>query len=640
MSKNLPSPSSGDADRLLRRYWGHDTLRAVQRRAVEAVLAGRDTLALLPTGGGKSVCYQIPALLLPGLTVVVSPLIALMEDQVKALRRRGIAADYLDGSLSAAQQALRWEAAGEGKIKLLYITPERIATEGFARAAQDLRVSLIAVDEAHCISDWGHDFRPAYRQIVRLREAFPAAPVIALTATATRRTAADICRSLSFRPDFEVVRESLRRKNIAYQVCENDVRADTLLTLLRPIRQGSAIVYCGTRADVLATARMLEDNGLSAAQYHAGMNSALRSRAAGEWMRGEKKIMVATSAFGMGIDKPDVRLIVHRYLPASPEDYFQQAGRVARDGQPGRAVILYDAKSVETLRRHARATPDPQVVLQVYRRLCVLFSLAEGEAAERPYRFSFSEFCAHCPLPSSQVRQALDLLVRCGVLAFFDGGSPVPRVRILASAAECHAWPQGASARVLEALARSADGVFGYACEIDVQKLAELAELRVEELLAVLTDLASRGVVEYIPQGERSVLSFCMPRNDRIVGELLEKNILGSRQRRQERAEGMERYLYTEQCRARWIEAYFGEDRRDDCGCCDRCRSRQNADPVERILENGPLSAARIAQRAGLTLPQTISRLRELMDAGQVSFDGREKFSLASFGAQEPGKPS
>ena len=629
MPKNQLSSRLNDAEGLLRRYWGHDALRAVQRRAIEAVLDGRDILALLPTGGGKSVCYQIPALLSPGLTLVVSPLIALMEDQVKALRHRGIAADFLNGSLSAAQQAQRWEAAGEGKIKLLYITPERVATEGFERAAQYLRVSLIAVDEAHCISDWGHDFRPAYRQIVRLRDFFPEAPVIALTATATRRTAADICRSLSFRPDFQLVRESLRRENVAYQVRENDVRADALLALLRSVSQGGVIVYCGTRADVLATARMLEDNGLSVAQYHAGLNAALRSRAAGQWMRGEKQIMVATSAFGMGIDKPDVRLIVHRYLPASPEDYFQQAGRVARDGLPGRAVILYDAKSVEILRRHARSMPDPQAVLQVYRRLCTAFALAEGETAERSYRFSFSEFCSRCAMPAVQVRMALDILVRCGVVAFFDGESPVPRVRVLAAPAECHAWPEGAGGRVLEALARSADGVFGYVCPIDVQELAALAELRVEELLGVLTDLASRGVVEYIPQGARSVLSFCLPRNDRNVEELLARNIRESRARRQERAEMMERYLSAGQCRARWIEAYFGEDRQDDCGCCDRCLAQRNADPIERVLEHhGPLPAREIARMSGLTLSQTISRLRKLMDAGQVGFDGRENFAL------------
>ena len=326
--------TTAEADELLRCYWGHECLRPAQRKAIEAVLAARDTLAILPTGGGKSVCYQIPALLLDGVTLVVSPLIALMEDQVKALSRKGIPAACINSSLPASEIALRLDQAANGALKLLYLTPERITTESFARMARYLPVSLLAVDEAHCISQWGHDFRPAYREIVRARDFFPV-PTIALTATATRETAADICRSLRFAEDFQVVRESFRRENISYQVVENESVATELLELLWEDPQGCAIVYCGTRAEVLATARMLEENGISAGEYHAGLSASIRSRALRKWIEGEKRVMVATNAFGMGIDKADVRLVVHRYIPPSPEDYFQQAGRAGRPSLSG-----------------------------------------------------------------------------------------------------------------------------------------------------------------------------------------------------------------------------------------------------------------------------------------------------------------
>ena len=450
--------TTAEADELLRRYWGHECLRPAQRKAIEAVLAARDTLAILPTGGGKSVCYQIPALLLDGVTLVVSPLIALMEDQVKALSRKGIPAACINSSLPASEIALRLDQAANGALKLLYLTPERITTESFARMARYLPVSLLAVDEAHCISQWGHDFRPAYREIVRARDFFPV-PTIALTATATRETAADICRSLRFAEDFQVVRESFRRENISYQVVENESVATELLELLWEDPQGCAIVYCGTRAEVLATARMLEENGISAGEYHAGLSASIRSRALRKWIEGEKRVMVATNAFGMGIDKADVRLVVHRYIPPSPEDYFQQAGRAGRDGRPCRAVILYDRKAIATLRRRSSAGLAPEEVLKVYRLLCAYCGLGEGEAPEGKYTFSPEDFFARCPLPEAEVRGALDTLVRTGVLVFPEGENLVPRVRILASPDECRQLDQGVAPlrRVVEELYKGQD---------------------------------------------------------------------------------------------------------------------------------------------------------------------------------------
>lgn len=614
------------ANDILRRYWGHTALRPAQQKAIAAVMEGRDTLAILPTGGGKSVCYQVPALLFPGVTLVVSPLIALMEDQVKALTGKGIRAAYINSTLSYPEIQIRLDQAAAGNIRILYITPERIATESFQQASRYLNISLIAVDEAHCISEWGHDFRPAYRNIAGLRKLF-SAPVIALTATATRKTATDICQSLSFGSDFEIVLESLRRPNLAYLATESNSCTEDLLGILQQ-NPGTGIVYCGTRAEVLATAHMLEKNGISAAQYHAGLSVPVRSRALGQWMNGEKRVMVATNAFGMGIDKADVRTIVHRYIPPSPEDYFQQAGRAGRDGKPGKAIVLYDRKAVATMKRLSESSPDARHVLAVYRLLCTFLGIGEGEFPDGETSFPPEDFYLFSGKDPVEVRAALAVLVRTGIIRFSDNENPLPRVRILASPAECHDIPEGNTSRAMEALVRSLDGVFSYANDLDPELLAPQAALTVKDFEKALEDLSKWGMIEYRGAKKYSSLFFCAPRNDRAVKSLLEKNAAEAASRRKERAEKMEEYLRTKECRARWLESYFGEHRAEDCLACDNCLKNQKGPGVERILQGRRLSAQTIARETGQNLEEVIASLRILMEEGQAGFDGRGKFYL------------
>lgn len=615
------------AEQLLRRYWGYDTLRPAQEQAIRAVLKGRDTLTLMPTGGGKSVCYQIPALMLPGVTLVISPLIALMEDQVKALRDKGIPATYVNSTLTSAEMAARMEQAAAGQIKLLYLTPERIPTDSFAQTARYLNVSLIAVDEAHCISDWGHDFRPAYRNISSLRRMFPA-PVIALTATATRQTAADICRSLGFSKDFEIVRETLRRENLSYRAVESLRPNEELIDHLRE-NDGSAIVYCGTRNDVLATARMLSANGLPAAQYHAGLAPAIRSRALKEWLGGDKKIMVATSAFGMGIDKADVRAVVHRYIPPSPEDYFQQAGRAGRDGKPCLAVILYDRKSLATMKRLAGIRPDPNAAARTYRTLCTYFGLAPGEIPQPPVRFSLEEFCAFARQDAEEIRLSLGLLTRSGAIGFFGGENLCDRAKIRATPEQCYSLPEGPLSSALESLIRSCDGIFSYPNDLDTEKLADIAALTVADFTAALTRLADWGMIEYQPARKYRMLHFNFPRDDARVASTLEKMTQNGAQRSAERAARMEDYLLTDTCRARWIETYFGETRADDCGTCDNCLRPAGGTPIEQALGDKKMTARQLSEATGFSLEEVISHLRTLMEAGKVAFDGHGKFFRA-----------
>lgn len=616
------------ANVLLRRYWGHEKLRKTQQEAINGILSGRDVMAVMPTGGGKSVCYQIPALMSDGVTLVVSPLIALMEDQVKALREKGIPARYINSTLPYDLTTRYMAEAIEGRIKLLYITPERILTESFINAARDIRVSLVAVDEAHCISQWGHDFRPSYRNISRLRDMFDA-PVMALTATATKDVCRDICSSLGFRQGYAVVMESFRRPNLSYSVVRSESRHRDLINMLAECN-GSAIVYCGTRADILSVARMLGKNGITPAQYHAGLAPAIRTKALKEWMCGEKQVMVATNAFGMGIDKPDVRLVIHWHIPLCPEDYFQQAGRAGRDGKPSRAVILYDEKTLGTMRYFSRARIPVNEAVTVYKRLCAHYGLAPGEMPSGTVDFQFDGFCLSQHLAGDAARQGMSYLVRAGAVNFYGTETMQSRARVLCTPEQCYDLPEGDASSAMEALIRSSDGIFGHLCTIDTEKLAAIACLPVERFSKALGMLASWEMIEYLPPKKYQSMYFCFPRDDERVEKSLEKMDSISFSRNSSRARMMEQYLVIAGCRARWIEEYFGgQDDCGDCGVCDNClKNKYKCKDISSALAENPKTAAQLSSECGLSIQDVIRELRALIEQGVAEFDGRGKFRL------------
>lgn len=616
------------ANELLRRYWGHEKLRKTQQEAINSILSGRDVMAVMPTGGGKSVCYQIPALMSDGITLVVSPLIALMEDQVKALREKGIPARYINSTLPYDLTTRYMAEAVEGRIKLLYITPERILTESFINAARDIRVSLMAVDEAHCISQWGHDFRPSYRNISRLRDLFDA-PVMALTATATKDVCRDICSSLGFRQGYAVVRESFRRPNLSYSVVRSESRHRELINMLADCN-GSAIVYCGTRTDILSVARMLGKNGITTAQYHAGLASAIRTKALKEWMCGEKHVMVATNAFGMGIDKPDVRLVVHWHIPLCPEDYFQQAGRAGRDGKPSRAVILYDEKSLGTMKYFSRARIPVNEAVTTYKRMCTHYGLAPGEMPSGTVDFQFDVFCKEQHLEPEAARRGISYLVRTGAVNFYGTETMKSRVRVSCTPEQCYGLPEGDASRALEALIRSSDGIFGYLYPIDTEKLAALAGLTLAGFDKALGMLASWEMIEYLPSRKYQSMYFCFPRDDGRVEKSLEKMDNISLSRNSSRVLMMEQYLGLTGCRARWIEEYFGgQDDGSDCGVCDNClRNKSKCKSISSALAENPKTAAQLSAECGCGMEEVIRELRALIEQGLAEFDGRGKFRL------------
>ena len=559
------------ATEILRKYWGHTTLHPTQQCAIESILNGNDTLVIMPTGGGKSICYQLPAIMCEGLTIVVSPLIALMEDQVKALRDRNIPARYINSSLSSSQISQYMEEALSGEIKLLYITPERILSESFTQIAQYINVSILAVDEAHCISAWGHDFRPSYRYIAELKKIFPYAPTMALTATATKEVEDDIVKNLSFSSGYKKIKQSFRRDNLSYQVRLSTHRNSELLEMLRKC-QGSAIVYCGTKNSIFEIDKMLNANDISSCGYHAGLSNAIRSKALKQWLSGEKKVMVATSAFGMGIDKADVRLVIHYHIPLSPEDYFQQAGRAGRDGLPATAVILADEKTINTLMYFSQSEEPKDEIYDLYIRLCNYYNVGYGDFPSSPFNFSFEEFIKRYKITdATHLRTLFSYLVRYGIISFFGTETLMAKTMIRVSPEECYQMNENSDTRTLEALVRSSDGIFGYMCRIDLELLAGNAQMTVEDFKNSLSSLQKRGIIDYTTAGKYNLLSFNAQRDDKYIKSLIFSSAKRAENQRKTGAKDMIDYIYSTSCRAQWIEEYFGDKENTPCIICDNC---------------------------------------------------------------------
>ena len=415
---------------ILKQYWGYDDFRGIQREIIESIGAGHDTLGLMPTGGGKSITFQVPAMAAKGLCIVVTPLIALMKDQVANLRSRGIKAAAIYSGMKNSEVIIALENCIFGDYKFLYISPERISSEIFLKKIQKTDVSLITVDEAHCISQWGHDFRPAYRRISDLRALFPDVPVLALTATATEEVAADIQQRLSFR-NGKSFRMSFERKNLVYVVRRTENKPQELLHILNRI-EGSAIVYALNRKRTKEVADFLIANGIAAEYYHAGLSAESKDKKEELWKSGKSRVMVATNAFGMGIDKPDVRLVVHVDLPNSIESYFQEAGRAGRDGERAYAVTLYSRIDSTVVKRRINDNyPQKLFIRDVYDNLCYYYSMALGDGLDCTFEFSLTDFCRKYHLPILPTDSALRILTRMGYVEYVEEMEYASRLRFI-----------------------------------------------------------------------------------------------------------------------------------------------------------------------------------------------------------------
>ncbi len=620
---------------ILRQYWGYDKFRPLQEDIIMSVLAGRDTLGLMATGGGKSLTFQIPALLLEGTCLVITPLIALMKDQVANLRRRGIKAAMIASGMTRRERTIALENCINGGYKFLYVSPERIETDMFIDRLRELDISLIVVDEAHCISQWGYDFRPTYLKIASLRAHLPRVPILALTASATKAVARDIQEKLCFR-NGNLLQLSFARPNISYVVRHGENKRQQLTHILERVA-GSAIVYVRNRTRTKEIATELQQSGFSATYYHAGLATEEKNERQKQWTDGAVRIMVATNAFGMGIDKPDVRLVIHADLPNSPEEYYQEAGRAGRDGLRSYAVLLYAKNDKATLRKRiADSFPSKEFVLQVYERVCNYLGVAVGEGADRMFEFGLNQFCQVFHIQPAQAVSALEILTQTGVLEFVEETDSLSRIMMMMRRDELYNL-QGideTTDSVLQCLLRSYTGLFADYVMIHEEVLQNRLDVSREVVYESLLKLSKMHVLHYIP---RKRTPFIIYPTRRVEARYIEipKSVYEERKKRfTERIEYMIDYANSEACRSSMLLRYFDEPTTEDCGCCDVCISHRSTPLTEErfaqiryaIKERLNLCEQTnlVALTEALTYPQEqiIEVLRLLQDEGYISING------------------
>ncbi len=563
---------------LLKQYWGYDSFRGIQLQIIKSICAGRDTLGLMPTGGGKSITFQVPALAQEGVCIVITPLIALMKDQVQHLKARGIRAAAIYSGMTHNEIVQTLEDAVYGGIKLLYVSPERLASDIFQVKLKHMKVSFITVDEAHCISQWGYDFRPSYLQIAQIRDFVPDAPLLALTATATPEVVTDIQHQLKFKAE-NVFRMSFVRKNLAYVVRETEDKAAQLVHILRSM-PGSAIVYVRSRRHSSDIAKMLNEQGVSATFYHAGLEPVVKDMRQDKWQHDKVRVMVATTAFGMGIDKPDVRLVIHTDCPSSPEAYFQEAGRAGRDGKKAYAVLLYNRNDEQKLRKRITDTfPDKQLIRDVYDHLAYFFEVGAGSGNMARFEFNIDKFSVafkHFPV---QVNSALHILQQAGYIDYETDPDTKARVKFILTREELYRLDRstGKERAVIDALLRNYGGLFTDYEYIDEGYVAQEAGLTHDETYQALKQLNNSRIISFIPRKNIPIITYTQDRiegKDLVIGkEVYEKR----RERFEQRIDAMLRYMRNDKvCRSRQLVHYFGEEESTDCGICDVCAGRKS----------------------------------------------------------------
>ena len=566
---------------ILKEYWGYDSFRGVQSNIIESVLNGRDTLGLMPTGGGKSICFQVPALMLDGLCLVITPLISLMKDQVQQLKNRGIKAEAVYSGMMREDIVRVLDNAVLGAYKLLYISPERLSSELFLAKLERMRqVSMIVVDESHCISQWGYDFRPSYLQIAKIRQLLPTAhvPVLALTATATPKVVDDIQKRLGFR-ERNVFSMSFERKNLIYVVRETEDRAGEMLHILQGVPNGSAIVYTRTRQQTVDIARYLEEHGITASNYHAGLTNAEKDYRQVNWTKNRVRVMVATNAFGMGIDKPDVRLVIHYNMPDSLEAYFQEAGRAGRDGKTSYAVMLYNPQDLKTLNRRIPETyPDIDYVKQTYENVAYFLQVGVGEALGRTFYFPMETFCRRFHQFPVQTNAALQLLNNAGYIEYHEEQEFKSALHFILRKEELYRIYETdeQTDQLIQTILRTYSGVFANFVYIEETYLSHLTGLSVERVYQILKDLHHHRIIDFIPHRNTPTVGYTIAR---VETEYISLPPMVYEERKaafQQRIDEMVHYVTsTDTCRSRMLLNYFSEVTDHDCGQCDVCLERK-----------------------------------------------------------------
>lgn len=596
---------------ILKQYWNYDNFRGIQEEIIESIGKGHDTLGLMPTGGGKSITFQVPALAQPGLCLVITPLIALMKDQVRNLRDRGIKALAVYSGMTREEIVVALENCIFGDYKFLYISPERLDTDIFRAKLRNMKINMITVDESHCISQWGYDFRPAYLKISEIRELLPTVPVLALTATATPEVVKDIQTKLGFREDSRIFRMSFERKNLAYIVRNTESKQEELLHILNSV-SGSAIVYTRNRKRTREVAELLVNNEITATFYHAGLNNDVKDQRQRSWLSGESRVMVATNAFGMGIDKPDVRLVIHVDLPDSPEAYFQEAGRAGRDGQKAYAVLLYAKSDKATLSKRITDTfPDKEYIRKVYEDVNYYFQMAMGDGLGCTFAFNLDEFCRNFKHFPVQADSALKILTRAGYLEYTDEQDNASRILFTIHRDELYKLRETdpETEKLINVILRSYTGLFTDYAYINEDSLAIRSGLTRQRIYEIFLMLTRRHILHYIPRKKTPYIIYTRERQE--AGRLaITRDIYEERKESYiTRIKTMTEYATAEdKCRSRMLLRYFGEKNEHNCGLCDVCLSKHHSgmklgefqemeNQIREQLETSPLSAATLLNR-------------------------------------------
>ena len=614
---------------VLQEYWGYESFRPKQEDIVNAALEGRDVLAILPTGGGKSVCFQVPAMMREGIAIVVTPLIALMKDQVQNLSRRGIKALCVNAGMGRREVELTLNNAAYGDFKFLYVSPERLGTSLFRNYVQEMNVSFIVVDEAHCISQWGYDFRPDYLQIGKLREIVDA-PVIALTATATPEVAEDIMDRLGFE-DKLLIKSGFERPNLSYIVRECEDKLGQLLNICMNV-DGTGIVYVRSRKKTEELAAFLASNGISSSFYHAGLGPDSRTDRQEKWKKDEIRVMVCTNAFGMGIDKPDVRFVVHFDLPDSPEAYFQEAGRGGRDGKRSFAVLLWNATDIRRLRQIATVSfPSLDYIEDIYHKVHIFYEIPYDTGAGRQLKFDLDEFCRHFKLQRQAAYYSIVYIERTGHWTLSEDVDISTKVQVCVDRNDLYdiEFPDPKMAPLLELMMRKYTGLFSYPVPVDEDYLAGSIGVPVPMFRQLLYKLSLEHVIRYIPNDHATVLFLhherLRPKNVNLNPERYDL-LKGSANTRMQK---MIDYVSEEDtCRSSYLLEYFGQKESKDCGTCDVCR--KGVKPMKRDVEQeimsfiheecgGRYSLDDVMRRFGGERPDDCPGiLRRLIDEGQI----------------------
>lgn len=621
---------------LLQKYWKHETFRTPQEEIIQSVLDGNDTFALLPTGGGKSVCFQIPALLLNGICLVVSPLIALMKDQVQNLQSRNIKAIALTGGVSQDEVIDILDNCQFGNYKFLYLSPERLQHDWIVERLKQLPINLIAIDEAHCVSQWGHDFRPAYLKISALKEHYPSTPFLALTATANKRVQEDICTNLAL-VNPKVFTKSFTRENLAYHVIKTEDKLFKIQQILTKNPQ-SSIIYVRNRKSCVETSQQLNQLGFTSTIYHGGLPTKEKEKNMQSWLENKSQVMVATNAFGMGIDKPDVKTVIHIQLPENIENYYQEAGRAGRNGEKAFGIILTNSGDINyTKRQFLDVLPDKKFVRDVYVKLNNYFRIAYGEGFNESFAFNLNQFCSHYNFPILKAFNSLQFLDRQGILTFQSESSEKISLQFIIPSKEViryislhpHDEP------IITTILRTYSGIFDVETTINPHLVAKKSNTTEAAVEKVIDQLAESQCIILHAKNNDSSITFNEVREDDLTINRVAKFLAHQNQLKQDQFQSVIDYISNEDsCKNKLLLAYFDEITKEDCDICSYCFSKKKSNPkvntdlILQLLQKSNLSSREIENSLQISPEATIFALQLLLEHNKIAINSYNQYYL------------